>query len=420
MTAETDQPEKDKLKTLKDIMGFHFDGKTGDDAKQAFLEDWGMPKGMLGFVQPVTIAEFAWDPNWAPPFPEDANTPEGLLGLARGIRIANQTWESSLLERREQREPSIDIELMRTSLQEEMKHFSPILLDGFEGQTCVGLYPEGKPWSQKRFDRILEDHQSVLAELGYANLAKMLSWFLYIPRSTFHDLYLRHYVMEMAIWLYLPEALRVSHQRNIIEQAVKEHQLAEEELDDFQRACLYLNVTFLGAAFASFGYFEVGRAVAMEPTEDQQRIFDKYGNDVLDTQFASPTLRIANALKIFDALISDGGGVSENQEYNKMTCDGRSYKIIGDFMVIKFSDGGEVNLSTRHKPRNFTRYAWERVKKGDSRIFLYEEWREDHNRETGREIKSDRLEGDLFKDFGQFDLLYERLDRANQRYKLLI
>lgn len=96
-------------------------------------------------------------------------------------------------------------------------------------------------------------------------------------------------------------------------------------------------------------------------------------------------------------------------------------KIVGDFSVIRFSNGTEVNLSKRAKPRSFLRYVQQWCKDKGDKDFLYEEVLHDYNaKHTGRPIRSDRMDHDLFKNVEGFDQLFETLDRAAQRFRLLI
>lgn len=96
-------------------------------------------------------------------------------------------------------------------------------------------------------------------------------------------------------------------------------------------------------------------------------------------------------------------------------------KIIGDFNIIRFSGGIEVNLSKRAKPRSFLRYVEQWCKEKRDKVFLYEEVLHDYNtKHPSRQIRSDRMDHDLFKSVKGFDLLFETLDRAAQRFRLLI
>ncbi len=344
MTSETAQPENDGPNSLKDIMGFHFDGKTGEEAKQAFLEDWGMPRGLAGFAIPVTIEDFVWDPNWAPPFPEDAQNPAGFLAFARRLRVRGRDWTTSLLECDLEREAGLDLDFMKANLHECFESFSPILSGGFEGLELTPLY-SGQPWTDDEYQRILRVHQNVTASLGYSKLSRLLDWYDYIPRSLFHDMYLRHFLLELVDHLYAPEDQRVEILRGKIKQLSALSRASDRPLSEIQQACCWVALTLHGAVFAVLGYPEVGGILAQEPDEDQQRMIDHEYGPFVDPCLESAVLSIARALKTFDSQISRTDRSRQHKIEQESDTSEYSYRKSGSVWEVAFQGNPPFHIA---------------------------------------------------------------------------
>ena len=96
-------------------------------------------------------------------------------------------------------------------------------------------------------------------------------------------------------------------------------------------------------------------------------------------------------------------------------------KIIGEFNTIIFADDVELNLRKRARCRAFLTFLMERCLRTNDFAFDYETVRHDYNATNpARPIKSDSLDHELFRNFKGFDRLFETVNRADQRFRLLI
>jgi len=95
-------------------------------------------------------------------------------------------------------------------------------------------------------------------------------------------------------------------------------------------------------------------------------------------------------------------------------------EIIGDYRRIVIG-GEEIVFGKKHKRRGFVRFLHGRKKRTGEDTFYFEEMKEEYERATGKAIRSDRFEEDLFKDQSrEFHLLFEELDKGSGLYRLKV
>lgn len=101
------------------------------------------------------------------------------------------------------------------------------------------------------------------------------------------------------------------------------------------------------------------------------------------------------------------------------------WRVVGDYQVIRMPGvRGEINLATKHKARAFLRFVIQRLTESGAADFYVEEMREAFNAQFSRDVAhrrwvSDRFREDLFRGKErEFDLLFERLDKATGRYRI--
>jgi hypothetical protein len=104
---------------------------------------------------------------------------------------------------------------------------------------------------------------------------------------------------------------------------------------------------------------------------------------------------------------------------------GKDWKVVGDFHLIIPPNGQEhINLATKHKARALLRFIYEQLTARGAAEFYVEEMRQDFNAQFSRDMAhrrwvSDRFREDLFRGKErEFDLIYERLDKAAGRYRM--
>lgn len=96
-------------------------------------------------------------------------------------------------------------------------------------------------------------------------------------------------------------------------------------------------------------------------------------------------------------------------------------RIVGDFNEIHFIDGTVLSLRGRARCRAFLVFLLKICLREKDFTFAYEEVREDYNAtKPQRPIKSDALDHELFRDFKGFARIFETINRAEQRFRLLI
>ncbi len=101
-------------------------------------------------------------------------------------------------------------------------------------------------------------------------------------------------------------------------------------------------------------------------------------------------------------------------------------EIIGDFKLIRFRDGHEIVLATKHKARAVLRHIWERLTRDGTDTFYAYQMRESFNAQyqgdrEGKRWESDRIREDLFRGSeADFDRMVETLDRASDHFRMKI
>jgi hypothetical protein len=104
---------------------------------------------------------------------------------------------------------------------------------------------------------------------------------------------------------------------------------------------------------------------------------------------------------------------------------GKGWKVVGDFhMIIPPNGQKHINLATKHKARAFLRFIHEQITESGVPEFYVEQMRQEFNAQFSRDLAhrqwvSDRFREDLFRGKErEFDLLFERLDKAAGRYRM--
>ena len=132
----------------------------------------------------------------------------------------------------------------------------------------------------------------------------------------------------------------------------------------------------------------------------------------------------------------DGGPKADDSESTRSTersapnaqakkAGGGKAEIVGDYMIIK-TGGRDINLSKKYKARAFLRFAHGHLS-GSNGVFYVEDLRKVYNgqfdqKKANMVWNSDRLKEDLFRGLndGDFELLFEVVDQASDRYRLRI
>jgi hypothetical protein len=96
-------------------------------------------------------------------------------------------------------------------------------------------------------------------------------------------------------------------------------------------------------------------------------------------------------------------------------------EIVGDFNLVRFADGLEISFHRRARCRAYLAFLMDRCVRRNEFVFDHQTIVTDYNETKPlRPIKSERLDHDLFKQVKGFDRLFETVDRAKQRFRLLI
>lgn len=95
--------------------------------------------------------------------------------------------------------------------------------------------------------------------------------------------------------------------------------------------------------------------------------------------------------------------------------------VVGDFNLVRFADGFEVSFYRQALRRAYLSFLMKRCMERKEFVFDHETIRKDYNdTHPAREIKTDRLQHDLFRNCKGFARIFETLDQRAERYRLLI